>query len=115
MFLFGDVSDTARTYLEYVMGEDPRRFSDVHFDEMSLSELDNALVWLLVSVKQSIREGVDESIQEVLLAWYDEAFEAHVRVSDKILKAIKANKHVPPTGRKDLPKYTAIAEAASES
>lgn len=115
MFLFGDASDTARTYLEYVMGDDPHRFPDVHFDELTLSELENAVVWLRLAFQQSEREEADRSISDTLLAWYDEAFEAHANVSDKLLKAIRAGKHVPPTGRQDLPKYVAIAEGASES
>ena len=115
MFLFGETSDTARLYLEYTMGEDPRRFPDAHTDEMSLSELENLVIWLLMAVKYSAMDDVEEPVYETLLAWYDEAFEAYARASDKVLKAIKANKHVPPTGRRDLPKYAAIAERASES
>ena len=115
MFLFGDASDTARTYLEYVMGDDPHRFSDGPVDELQLTELENAIVWLRVAYKQALREEVDESISDLLLAWYDEAFEVHAGGDGKLLKAIRAGKHVPPTGRLDLPKYVAIAEAASES
>jgi len=115
MFLFGDVSDTARTYLEYVMGDDPRNFSDVPADELSLQELQNALVWLNIAIARSRREEVDKSIYDTLLDWYDEVFEADAAASDRLLKAIRAGYHVPPTGRQDLPKYVAIAEGASES
>ena len=115
MFLFGDASDTARTYLEYIMGDDPRNFSDAHADELSLQELHNALVWLNIAIAQSRREEIDESVCDTLLEWYDEVFEVHANVSDELLEAIKDGRHVPPTGRRDLPKYTAIAERASES
>ena len=115
MFLFGDASDTARTYLESIIGSDPRSFSDVHVDELSLSELQHALVWLNIAVRRVMKDLDDASVQEVLLEWYDEAFEAHASASDMLLEAIKAGRHVPPTGRRDLPKYVAIAERASES
>ena len=115
MFLFGDAGDAARTYLEYVMVDDQRRFSDAPADELSLEELQNALVWLNIAIAQSRREEVDKSIYDTLLDWYDEVFKADAAVSDRLLKAIKKGYHVPPTGRRDLPKYVAIAEGASES
>lgn len=115
MFLFGDASDNARTYLESIIGSDPRSFPDAPADELSLRELENALVWLNIAVSRAAKDMDDASIREVLIEWYDEVFEAHASASDKLLKAIKENRHMPPTGRRDLSKYAAIAERASES
>ena len=115
MFLFGETGDTARLYLESIIGSDPRSFPDAPVDELSLQELENALVWLNIAVSQSVKTLDDASVRETLIEWYDEVFEAHTSASDKLLKAIKDNRHLPPTGRRDLPKYVAIAERASES
>ena len=115
MFLFGDTEETARTYLEYVTQVQGPRLPDGPADEMTEKELSQAVVWLHMAVSRSEIEGVEEALTKKLIEWYDEAFVAYCKISDKILDAFERNSHIPPTGILDLDKYRALAAEASES
>lgn len=115
MFVFGDIEESARTYLEYVTQVKGPRLPDGPVDEMTEEEIAKAVVWLYAAISRSLVEDADQSLTKKLVEWYDEAFVAYCKTSNKVLDALERKAHIPPTGITDLDKYRALAAKASES
>ena len=116
MFTFGDPSETARLYLDDIVRQvKGPYFAEGHCEEMTLQELDNALIWLWVAVNKAHNTEEDQAVLDVLVQWYDEVFAAHARHSDRLLQLLKKGVHTPPLGVYQREKYVKLAQEASES
>jgi len=88
---------------------------DIHIDEMSEQELRNVMAYLYGAYAGAIRQGLDDSMVEVLMEWYDEAFTALLGVSERFRENVSNGFVMFPGGPKVRHKYLALAKAASES
>jgi len=116
MFVFGDPADTARLYLEDLAKNTQGPYlSQAHPDEMSRSELENAMVWTWMAIKNGREDGLEPAVLDVLVEWYDEIFVAVAAVDDRIIGLVEKSLYSPPTGGRDRAKYLKLAREASES
>ena len=102
-------------HLDLYLNSSGPRVPDVHFDEMQEQDLRNAMTYLYWALNKGLRDGLDDSVLEILREWYDEAFVALVELSEAFRDNVLQGFVMPPGGPGVRPKYVALAKEASES
>lgn len=88
---------------------------DGHYEELESDDLISQLIWIDIAFRSAIRDNLDESVLQVMLEWYDEAFEYAVEVDESFRKVVLDTAWKPPQDHQFREKYVEIARRYSES
>lgn len=110
MFHFGDPAETAKIYWDRAVKIRGPKAPAKSIDEMSLNQLKNALVYCRAAHALAETELQPKEVLDVLVAQYDEVFEALASVDSTLRDAVKLNKHkyLGGYGKDNIAKYKAM-------
>jgi len=111
MFHFGSPEDTASIYWDKAVGVRGPKVPRRPVDEMSMNQLMNALVYARVAHSLAETDLQPRAVLDVLVAQYDEVFEALADVSPILKDCILENKHKYLGGydKENIEKYRKLA------
>ena len=111
MFYFGNPEETASIYWDKAAGMRGPKVPRRPVDEMSLNQLKNALVYARVAHSLAETDLQPREVLDVLVAQYDEVFEALAETSPILKDCILENKHKFLGGyeRENIEKYKKLA------
>lgn len=111
MFQFGSPEDSAALYWNEALAGHGGELTPKPMDEMSLVELERAIVYARIALIKAWRDGVMEDFERPLLEQYDELFAYLAEVSPKFREAVRLGRHqvVGPYTRENIDKYKALA------
>lgn len=110
MFLFGTPEDTAKLYVEQAAASGGKGLKDLHFEELSLEELQDLLVYLRIAYYRASRDTEDEAVVSVITEWHDEVF-LHLLDAMDDFRALVCSRIHRPIG--DWNKYWELAGCGS--
>lgn len=111
MFYFGSPEDTADLFLKESLNGTGPAIPECHWDEMTEQDLLNAFTYLYRAVKLAYQGDAEDAVLEILVAQYDEAFEALAGVSERFRDAVRTGRHRLVLGvtREQVDKYRKLA------
>ena len=95
MFFFGDVEAQADTYIQSALADSKRKVRDCHYEEMTQKEARVALVHLRMALKDAMRDGAPEEVEEELLARYEELLIYMLGFDRDIQRALETGAYRP--------------------
>tara|TARA_B100001173_G_scaffold309681_1_gene322586 strand:+ start:829 stop:1170 length:342 start_codon:yes stop_codon:yes gene_type:complete len=112
MFNFGNPEDTAKLFLDEALRESGPEIPTVPYDELEEEELRNALAYLHIAIGNSLEDGADEDVVDILVSHYDNVFYLLAGISQDFREAVQSNRHFPATGSDpdSVKKYSKLAD-----
>ena len=110
MFNFGTPEDTARMVFDQVVASVGPGYTDMHYSEMELQELKNALLYLRITYYEALEQGISDEAIEVIVGWYDEVFLELLEGYDGFRSTVCTRVHRPIV---DQNKYWKLAGCGS--
>lgn len=117
MFYFGDPSVSAQIFLDNAQRVQGPTLPAVHYDEMSVEDVRNALTYIYLAYMDAEEGGASPEIIDILVQQYDEVFEHLAAICDEFREACRNSpgSYPGPKGRANLAKYRKLAGVYSES
>ena len=111
MFDFGDPLDTAKIAWDSALRVKGPKVPSASYDEMEEHDLRNMLAYLYISVQEGLEYDYSDTVMEILVSEYDQAFRVLAEGSDSFRDSVKAGRHFPATGvtPESIEKYNNLA------
>lgn len=114
MFHFGDPLEVAKIFWENAVRVQGPKVPDLPYDEMEEQDLRNIFTYLYMSVQAAFDQGASDEVMAILVAQYDEVFQALAEASEGFRNVVRYNQHVYVGGysKENIKKYKQLAGVA---